>query len=38
MGAMGYTLVSAGDYLIESSVRHLIFVALLLTCVGVAIL
>jgi len=34
---MEHTLVSAGDYLIESSGGHRIFEALLLTCVGVAI-
>ncbi|MBU4260834.1 MAG: HDOD domain-containing protein [Proteobacteria bacterium] len=34
---MEHTLVSAGDYLIESSGEHRFFEALLLTCVGVAI-
>ncbi|MBU0968064.1 MAG: HDOD domain-containing protein [Proteobacteria bacterium] len=34
---MEHTLVSAGDYLIESSGESRIFEALLLTCVGVAI-
>ncbi|RJX36104.1 MAG: HDOD domain-containing protein [Desulfurivibrio sp.] len=34
---MEHRLVSAGDYLIESSGEHRIFEALLLTCVGVAI-